>query len=66
MQAPQTRLYRKGGKEEQSMSIIIQIEQVIFMNIYVYTCVHAIKINEKGAMKLKRARRGIWEGLRGG
>lgn len=46
-------------------SNIIQIEQVVFRNAYVYirTCMHVIKINLKRPWMWTRAKRSIWEGL---
>jgi hypothetical protein len=41
---------------------IIQTEQAIFRNI----CVYVTTINEKRSHEFERARRGVWEGAKGG
>lgn len=49
------------------MNDILQTEQVLFLNIHVYTYVHVTTVNEKqGPELVKRARKSIYETLKVG
>lgn len=50
------------------VGIVIQTEQVMFRNIYVYTYINmdTIMINYKRSMKLTERKWNLWEGLEGG
>ena len=46
-------------KNHTHTSDMIQMEKVVFRNIYVYTCMHLTMINENRGHKSERARRSI-------
>lgn len=53
--------------ENKHTSNIVWTQEVIFRNIYVYTCTHmkAITVSEKEAIKLEEHWKCLWEGLKG-